>query len=473
MAVPGLLPDPEITAALANIDKDDARIVSVVEDVLHKLQAAKLAWSMRLPPNLVGVDPTNRSGYGISEIETHSLGADIVTMGWSFSATSHAVCIEDSPSGEVAAFTRQLRSANPGLGSELTEVKYGSLSCSHTNAFLVAALAEVPTEFPALSVDGRMSLAKLSQDVLLGDALKSGLTWLVLSHKVRVLYPTLTDLVQSARNAPGAAQRKESEVQLLVRMQRMATEQSKSSSGVVDWAGIGKVVARRTGDNAIVPVLLRYVQLYGGGERGLFISELNKFHQAHVPSGRVIPARTFQALVDLKLEPHELCPFVVNAVVKAQASGPKVDHGICNYVSSPDIAAPQGSRKITMLAAERVLVECRAVIKKAGVDEPLIGKCIGRLDTVMARFVMKKDAQFKSVEELGSKFVDEVNDTLAKLGKSCSPIVSPWSKPPGSGGAPPGDHPVQNIIQYDDSGRAIGAAKTHLQAEGALVACVV
>ena len=148
----------------------------------------------------------------------------------------------------MAAFTCKLRSSSPGLDDpSAAEVKYGSLSCSHTNAFLVAALSQVETEQSNLSVDGRMSVAKLSQDNKLAEALQSAITWLVLSSQVRTLYPSFPDLLQHVRNAPGSVQRREGEMQLLVTMQQMAAAQSKSNGGVVQWASIGKTIARRTG----------------------------------------------------------------------------------------------------------------------------------------------------------------------------------------------------------------------------------
>ena len=57
-----------------------------------------------------------------------------------------------------------------------------------------------------------------------------------------------------------------------------------------------------------IATYIRFVQLYGGGDQGAFISELDRFHKVFVKSGRIVPISTFKALADLKLEPSEISP---------------------------------------------------------------------------------------------------------------------------------------------------------------------
>ena len=52
------------------------------------------------------------------------------------------------------------------------------------------------------------------------DAFEKGLDWLVLRASVADAYPSLPELVQHAKSAPGAIARRESEVQLLLRIQK-------------------------------------------------------------------------------------------------------------------------------------------------------------------------------------------------------------------------------------------------------------
>ena len=87
--------DGEIVAWLAQAKEQDGRLVSVVDSVLDRLEKQGLAYRLSIPARFVGVHHQNRSGYGVSEPEVHALGSEIIGMGWSWQACSHAVCIED------------------------------------------------------------------------------------------------------------------------------------------------------------------------------------------------------------------------------------------------------------------------------------------------------------------------------------------------------------------------------------------
>ncbi len=58
--------DPSIIKLLASVEKGDARLVSVVDEVLGKLEEQKLVWRAHIPPCAVGVHPDTRGGYGVS-----------------------------------------------------------------------------------------------------------------------------------------------------------------------------------------------------------------------------------------------------------------------------------------------------------------------------------------------------------------------------------------------------------------------
>ena len=177
--------NPLIVELLAQTD--DHKIVATIDEVLKKLEEDGLAYRLSIPPKLVGVHPCNRDGYGISATEVHSLGSDIVGMGWSWKACAQAVCIEDDPQSTIATHTADMVSAsNGGLGrADQLQVKFGSLACGHTNRFLCAVLDAVPCELENLSVDGRMSVPTVTgRGPGLRDALKGGLNWLVLKSTV-------------------------------------------------------------------------------------------------------------------------------------------------------------------------------------------------------------------------------------------------------------------------------------------------
>ena len=108
--------DPKIVEMLAGVKATDVGIVGIVDQVINMLKASGQAVPARLHPYTVGVHPSNRGGYGVSAVEVHALGKDIVNMGWSSAATTHAICIEDDDEHAIAEFTSTMQSSTSGLG---------------------------------------------------------------------------------------------------------------------------------------------------------------------------------------------------------------------------------------------------------------------------------------------------------------------------------------------------------------------
>ena len=97
-------------------EADQTKLVKTVDDVMKHLVEDDLVYKCRIPSDLVGVNPSNRDGYGVSEEAVHSLGGDIVLLGFSMSATASAVCIEDGD-GKVAEFTKKICNGSEKLAS--------------------------------------------------------------------------------------------------------------------------------------------------------------------------------------------------------------------------------------------------------------------------------------------------------------------------------------------------------------------
>ena len=476
MATPaaGQPPDPRIVALMKDIEKNkDSKLVSNIDDIIAILFGYKQAWKQRIPPRRVGTDVDNRGGFGVSAIEVHALGAEIVEMGWSWAACEHATAFQDSFATPIALFSVQQQKANPGLGEvDVKEIQFGSLACSHTNQFLIAVIGAVSTEYDCLSVDGRMSRAKLAAaDSKLADALENGLNWTVISAEVRDLYPELPALISEARNATGRAQRKKSEIEMLVDIQSAARASSKANNGSVEWDKIAAMLKKRCNlDGHDVDVYLKYIQKYGGGDAGHFVKELDAFKKVYVPSGRVVPLSTFASIVDMRLEAHELSPFFASAIIKTQGSCPKAKapNGICRFISSSDISALSGNKKKSLLEAETVLREARDIISNSKCPVDSIPKMLGRLDTMMVRHVMQKDSQFASISDVAVAFMHELNKLLKA--HEFPEVPSKWkaSSQPCSGAAASSSQTplVPNFVQYDADGKAKDAHELLLKSRG-------
>ena len=337
-------------------EADQTKLVKTVDDVMKHLVEDDLVYKCRIPSDLVGVHPSNRDGYGVSEEAVHSLGGDIVLLGFSMSATASAVCIEDGD-GKVAEFTKKICNGSEKLASvQPSEIKYGSLSCSHTNQFLRAANAEVPSTNEVLQVGGRINVAKITQnDSELKCALKEGLVWTVLKASVATLYPAFPTTLQAAKNAVGQIQQHETEVQLLMRIQALAS----AHGGHVDWDRVSVMVKKsrpRCADD--VEALINFVAVCGGGATGVYIQELYAFHQAHVAPNRIMGGQIFNALSKLQLAHDERAPIFAIAVLKAHATGPKVQGGLCKFISSSDVASLQKIVKQQCFSLRRSFKRC-------------------------------------------------------------------------------------------------------------------
>lgn len=321
---------PKINQLLRDVDqKEGLGLVAVVDQVLTELESMGDAWSAQIRPCQVGVDPSNRDGQGVNAEDVHSLGADILSMGFSWNQVASAVCIEETPgTTSIRDFNKTLSSGCDILPQDVLEqVRYGSLACSHTNMFLRCLAEGVNSSHEELSEGGRLSLEKVRRrDPDFARAVHAGLEWKVLSSKCRVQYPKLLALIQRARNAPQAVARAEHEVQVMLRMHSMAAAQQRKSA-VVDWAAIRRSVAHSKPPCAnYLQEISIFLAICGGGIEGAFLKDLSSFHRQFVDSKKsCIRGQFLQALADLDVE----VPYVKIAILKAQYSAPA--HKINRY----------------------------------------------------------------------------------------------------------------------------------------------
>ena len=190
--------DP-VAALLEKVRTGATGVVQGAELLLDKLAAAGLVYEMDINPRNVGFDFANRDGEGGNAQEVLLLASDIAAVGWSWQETAHAVCVEAPPGDRtLEEFNRSICDGCGLAPVEPDSIRYGSLSCGHTNMGLRAIAASVPSECPLLSQDGRLSVAKVAQrDAEMAKAVAQGLHWKVLRHEVRARYPEVLSVVQA------------------------------------------------------------------------------------------------------------------------------------------------------------------------------------------------------------------------------------------------------------------------------------
>ena len=206
----GLAPVGEVShlasdtkAAVAEIlRKVDSNVMGIVQagDAIEKaLRAGGLLYEMDINPRQVGWDPINRDGEGGNSQEVMLLASDIAFIGWSWAETSHAICCEEEPhKHEVEAFNKRLCLESGLAPVEPYSIRFGSLSCGHTNMALRAIAASMPSSCPLLSEGGCLSLAKLqTRDAEYAHAVTQGLHWKVIRWQVRQGFPEALRILQA------------------------------------------------------------------------------------------------------------------------------------------------------------------------------------------------------------------------------------------------------------------------------------
>ena len=388
----------EIDSLLASASSGKAPLVNVVEKVLTMLQQAGLSYKATLPVRSVGVDPSNRDGFGLSAENVHALGDDIAFMGWSWGEVKHPTCVEEAPGGTlVNDFTRALCDGSPLLPDvKKGSLKYGSLSCSHTHMFLRCIEASVKSENAALSLDGKLSFVMVeAKDKEFAKAVRRGLTWTVLSHEVRTRFPTFLTLVQSARNVSQQVGRVEHEVQMMLRIHRLASVQQRQGLEP-QWEAIKAAVLRSRPPCAPdLPQLIAFVASCAGGVDAPFLHGLVEFHRLCVnPDARKICGGFFQSVADNLAS----APYIALAMVKAQYTCPKDKvnrHKECAWISEKEVSTLSKQQRLDDAEQELRSTHLRVSdsAKQEGVPLPVVVEVLANLDTKLIRFLLEKEAR--------------------------------------------------------------------------------
>jgi hypothetical protein len=343
----------EIGRLLEEYNKEGGAVVKIASELVSVLTQHGLAWKTQLHSSQVGVHPKNRDGLGVIPAEVHEKLANIVGMGFVWEEVQNPMCSEVSPLRDTEIqFNIDLAEASGHMLAPI-EVPLRTLAfrCTHTNQGIRAACAGVESKYPVLcGSDGRMSASKLSElDKSLGEAIKSGLHWTVISWRVEEQWPNIIEILQEAGNAPAQIQKGESEIQITMKIAEAASKQQKKN-GSVDWKYIQTVVARsRPACIDDIPDLAEYVRLFAGGVDFKYQRELASFVTANAPSRKmVVRGNFYKKLGAVNLGVENPVPQLRTAILKAMyIAGSKHCNpgGEVKLLSSSDLSAMQDKLK--------------------------------------------------------------------------------------------------------------------------------
>ena len=226
-------------ASQAKNDDNFIAMALEIEEVLESIKSLGLATYKHIDPMAVGVYWANRYGNQIDADSCHALGAKIVRTGWSNMHCQSAICIEDTDTYKSAQFTWRMQKSSPRFGeSPPGKMKYGSLTCSHTNQFLVAALSGAQSrDHEDLCTNGHMDKARIIiKAPSMAEPLYKGMKWLVLKAQVADLFPSLPGLIIQIRQLLG---RRISQFELLGGIDMEISNATDPNS--IDWRAIHEV----------------------------------------------------------------------------------------------------------------------------------------------------------------------------------------------------------------------------------------
>ena len=410
----------KIDEIIASIDGGRGKLVQGCDTILGELAGVSLSYPSYLQPRTVGVHPENRDKYGLNTENVHGLGKDILRMGFSGDLCAQALAIEAADGGKAfEVFNDTLVKGNVRLAPvEPGSLKFASLACSHTNAFLRCIAAGCPSDDKYAAENGRFCVSKIERyDAPLASAVVRGLNWTVLKAEVGERFPTLPKLLQQARNAPGSACRLENEVQVMLSMQQQASAEQALTGGNPDYDRIMNAVARTKPPCADdLKELLRFVVVCSGGSDGALLKDLADFHREGVQSeNRSVRGIFFKDVADWNVGKVF---FLKIALVKTQYTCPdtRVVRKECLYISSSDMASAAKTRKSDIASAELVLKRFRELCsgpewEKLSAVERV--RFLSKLDVTFGRWLMGKN------KDLPEKFrgVSHIVEHILKWGQ--------------------------------------------------------
>jgi hypothetical protein len=433
---PLLTADADVLLSIEDPDKFGG-IVAASKFIIDRLIAAGLAHELVMPPAKLGLHPCNRGKSGCHEDSVHQLAADIVEVGWDWDKVRGALCVEDDPADRyIQNYNATLCNPSDHLAPvEPRSIVAGTLTNGHTVLLLRALTAGVKCTLPAVSVDGRMSIAHVeSTRPDMAKAAREGWKWTMLSACTRKLYgDKLFEFLSGVHNINLA--RTEHECEVLLKIFRQAIDFEKAGQPI-DWSAIQRCIFRTKPEcMEYVPSMIKFVQGFGGGPDANFVQDLCRFHQKHVAGQRLVGGSFFElvtslAFVDKESKASRPAPLLRYAFLKAEYRCPpdRVENRLCKFITKSDLDTLSKKSVASAFEADGILSKCRELVLSLGdrVSEDMRTRLFGVLDVNVARVILKKQqsstVKYSTVAEVASSFVNDLRAALVD-----DSIANPWA----------------------------------------------
>ena len=386
--------------------------MKAVKSLLQMLLLAGIAYKMTIQPDLIGVHPDNRGGYGINPHDVAALIYAILELGWD-DASASGLCVEvpAHASSKVSDFNQRLVDCAAGLLPAFAagSIKFASLWGSHTNAALRCLYHGVKHACDELTRDGCLSIDKLKAvDAPFADAALNGLkNWIVLPWELLVKYPGLGSLISAAGNSVQGVSVAAHDFELM-RQISMTCQQLMSVTPNVrlQFNQVRNIVLKTQPKNKeSLPFLYNMVTNHGGGLPLLaYFTRAEAFVKASVSSLASVPRAFAEALV-LEYKGHKQCSLFRWAALKAFYTS--------NWITASDCRRFASKDTLPKVKDADDLMDKLHVLSADLITRPDVEHIMSTHEMLMVKFVLDKktDSNFKSLNSIMATCIEQIKDT--------------------------------------------------------------
>ena len=404
-----------IMAMLANAQSETKHgNLKAVKQLLQMLLVAGIAYKMTIQPDLIGVHPDNRNGYGINPHDVAALIIAILELGWD-DASASGLCIEvpASASQVVSDFNQRLVDCAAGLLPAFAagSIKFASLWGSHTNAALRCIAHGVKHACEELTRDGFLSLDKLQEiDAQFATAVINGLkNWIVIPWALLEKYPGLSTLLSNAGNGVQGVAVAAHDFELMRQISATCQQLiAVTPTATPKFNQVRNLVMKSQPKNKeALPYLYSMVTNHGGGLPLLrYFTRAESFVKASVSSLASVP-RTFAENLVCEYKGHKQCSLFRWAALKAFYTSDWISAGDVRRFASKETLPKVRDADDLMYKLDELATNSNII------NKPDVEHIMSTSEMQMVKFVLDKktDGNFKSLNAIMAKCIMQIKDT--------------------------------------------------------------
>lgn len=140
---------------------EEGNLAAFLDGLLALLKSTGWAYEQITNSSFIGCHPSNRDGQGISAGHVANLCSEIYDLGWC-SSFQNPIAVECKPQdNQIQKFNELLVGESDRLPKVTMQLRFASLSSSHSNMVLRSFLQQTPHGDERLTLNGKLSTQKL------------------------------------------------------------------------------------------------------------------------------------------------------------------------------------------------------------------------------------------------------------------------------------------------------------------------